>query len=176
LAQTNYLLMLEGVQGESQVSFPSSSQSALGGKAVPNSKPIDVLSFSFNVENAASIGSGTSGAGAGKVKFKDFEFTMHVNTASPALFEHCSSGHHYNTGTLYVLKAGGTQQVYMRFDFRVVFVTSIHTKSIDGDPIPVQVVTFAYGELGEKYAAQTATGTMAGTLSGGWSQVLNKKI
>src|SRR5208282_6330671 len=81
LAQVDYLFMIENVQGESQVAISSESQVAFQGAAVKNSKPIDVMSFSFTVANAATIGSATSGAGAGKVTFGAFQFTKHVSTA-----------------------------------------------------------------------------------------------
>lgn len=176
LAQVDYLFMIENVQGESQVAFSTESQVALQGQAVKNSKPIDVLSFSFTVSNAATIGSGTSGAGAGKAVFGTFQFSAHVSTASPLLFDACCQGVHFPSASLYFRKAGGKQEVYLRYDFALVFVTSIQTKSIDGDPVPVEVVTLAYGGLVERYAAQTATGTTSGAVQRGWSQVMNKKI
>ena len=176
MAQVDYLFMIEGVQGESQVAFQSEAQVALQGQAVKNSKPIDVMSFSFTVSNAATIGSGTSGAGAGKVVFGSFQFVAHVSNASPALFDACCQGTHFPSASLYLRKAGGKQEVYMRYDFTLVFVTSIQTKSIDGDPVPVEVVTLAYGALVERYAAQTAAGTTAGPVLRGWNQVTNKKI
>jgi len=168
--------MIENIQGESQVGFPTDLQFALQGQAVKNSKPIDVMSFSFTVSNATSIGSKTSGAGAGKVVFGAFQFTAHVSTASPMLFDACCQGVHFPSATLYFRKAGGKQEVYMRYDFSLVFVTSIQTKSIDGDPVPVEVVTLAYGGLMERYAAQTATGSTSGALLRGWNQVTNAKL
>ena len=176
MAQVDYLFMIEGVQGESQTFLSSESQVAFQGAAVKNSKPIDVLSFSFTVSNAATIGSATSGAGAGKVTFGAFQFTKHVSTASPALFDACCQGVHFPSATLYLRKAGGKQEVYLRYDFSLIFVTSIQTKSIDGDPVPVEVVTLAYGALIERYAAQTSTGATSGALHRGWSQVLNKAL
>jgi len=167
--------MIDSVQGESQVAGLS-QDSFFTSTPVKNAKPIDVLSFSFTVSNAATIGSGTAGAGAGKVVFGAFQFTMHVSTASPSLFSACCEGSHFKSAALFLRKAGGKQEIYLKYEFDLVFITSIQTKSLDGDPIPVEVVTVAYGSLKQAYRAQTAAGGMAGAVMGGWNQVLNKKL
>jgi len=174
LAQVDYLLTIDNIQGESQVA--GESQDSFFTTQVKNAKPIDVMSFSFTVSNAATIGSGTSGAGAGKVVFGGFQFTMHVNTASPSLFTACCEGSHFKSAALFLRKAGGKQEIYLKYEFDLVFITSIETKSVDGDPVPVEVVTVAYGTLKQSYRAQTAAGGMAGALQGGWNQVLNKRV
>ncbi len=171
MAQVDYFLMFENVQGESQDAAINKEAGAPKG-----AKAIDVLSFSFTVTNNASIGSATAGAGAGKVVFGTFQFSMHVNTASPALFATCCEGNHFNTASLFIRKAGGRQEVYLRYDFELVFITSIQTQSVDGDPIPVETVMVKYGSLKETYRAQTAAGGVGGSLQGGWNQVTNKKL
>jgi len=174
LAQVDYLLVIDSVQGESQVGGLT-QDSFFTSTPVKNAKPIDVMSFSFTVSNAATIGSGTSGAGAGKVVFGGFQFAMHVNTASPALFTACCEGNHFKAAALFLRKAGGKQEIYLKYEFDLVFITSIQTESIAGDPIPVEVVTVAYGSLKQSYRGQTAAGGMGGAVQGGWNQV-NKKI
>ncbi|TMM12587.1 MAG: type VI secretion system tube protein Hcp, partial [Actinobacteria bacterium] len=53
----------------------------------------DILALSFGNSSA-------SGAGAGKVKFKEFTVMKKVDKASPLFFKHCASGSHYKTVTI----------------------------------------------------------------------------
>ena len=68
-------------------------------------KWIEVLSFSWGASNLER-GQATGGAGAGKVTFQDFHFSMNFNKASPELLKRCASGEHIKTGVLSVRKAG----------------------------------------------------------------------
>jgi type VI secretion system secreted protein Hcp len=53
---------------------------------------IQLESFSWGASNPASIGSGTGGAGAGKVSFQDFSFTALAGKQSHQLFEALARG------------------------------------------------------------------------------------
>jgi hypothetical protein len=46
--------------------------------------PLDVEDFSFSVENPTTIGSQTGGAGAGKIKFNEFQITRTTDKSSPS--------------------------------------------------------------------------------------------
>ena len=46
------------------------------------------------------IGSQASGAGAGKVKFNEFQVHRTTDRASPSLFQHVVNGKHFNQGTI----------------------------------------------------------------------------
>jgi len=177
MAQVDYLLLIDTIQGESQILGESQdSYFKSAAPSVKNAKPIDILSFSFTVNNQAFIGSATSGAGAGKVVFGGFQFTQHVNTGSPALFQALCEGAHFKSAALLIRKAGGKQEVYLKYEFDLVFITSIQTMSVAGDPVPVEVVTIAYGALKQSYMAQTSTGGLSGAVSRGWSQIKNQKL
>src|SRR5678815_2292829 len=54
---------------------------------------IEVLSFSWGVSNAGSMGYG-SGGGEGKATFHDLSFTHKVDKASPVLMQACATGVH----------------------------------------------------------------------------------
>jgi hypothetical protein len=53
----------------------------------PKSGHIEIKDFSFGVENPRDIGSSTGGAGAGKVRFNQFQVTH----AHPVLCKRCAS-------------------------------------------------------------------------------------
>ena len=60
---------------------------------------------SFTVENPTTIGSSTSGAGAGKVEFGEFTVTKTVDTASPSFFKNAANLH-TNLGTCVLFQEG----------------------------------------------------------------------
>ena len=69
------------------------------------------LSVSFGVSQAETTGSGTGGAGAGKVKFEEFSIEKYVDLASVPLYQACCAGAHFPTIMLANRKAGGSQLV-----------------------------------------------------------------
>src|SRR5262249_42124561 len=56
----------------------------------------EIKDFSFGVENPTTIGSSTGGAGAGKIKFNEFQIKKQTDKASPAFFKNCCAGAHYD--------------------------------------------------------------------------------
>jgi type VI secretion system secreted protein Hcp len=94
---SDYLLVIDGIQGES-----------LDDKR-PNS--IEVESFTWGHQNDGSAAAGT-GAGSGRVEFKDIKFTSYVSRASPELAKVCASGKHIKKAQLFVRKQGQQQQEY----------------------------------------------------------------
>src|SRR5580700_1794284 len=73
---------------------------------------IEVLSFSWGVNNAGSMASG-SGGGEGKSSFSDISFTHNYDKASPILFQACANGTHIKDATITHRKAGKGQQEYL---------------------------------------------------------------
>ena len=60
---------------------------------------IDVLSWSWGVSQSGTTGHAGGGAGAGKASFHDFNFTHHVDKASPLLMRACATGQHVSDAT-----------------------------------------------------------------------------
>src|SRR5258708_2833712 len=71
---------------------------------------IEISEFGFGGENTLSIGSATSGAGAGKATFKEFTVKKLVDTASPSLLVMLATGSHYVTVQLCLRKSGAAGQ------------------------------------------------------------------
>ena len=67
---------------------------------------IVVDSFSFGVENPTTIGSATGGAGAGKIKFNEFQIKKTIDNASPVLFKQAAAGASLQEGRPDAPKAG----------------------------------------------------------------------
>ena len=139
----------------------------------------EIKEFSFGIENPATIGSATMGAGGGKAKFNEFTIKKPTDSASTLFFKNCCAGVHYNNAIIAVRKAGGdpgsTGQPFLIYEFDIVFTTKIEWSG-PGDEGPEESITFAFGKLGVQYIKQTTTGTMAGNRVVGWDQTSNQEV
>jgi type VI secretion system secreted protein Hcp len=133
---------------------------------------VQINDFSMSVENITTIGSATSGAGAGKVKFNELTITKPVDATSPMFFKLLASGQMIPGMELIARKAGANgNYIYQRYYFKMVAVTK-QEQSPSDDGIN-ETLTFAYGALGETYVKQnTTTGTTTNVFQS-WSQVNN---
>lgn len=137
----------------------------------------EISEFSFGAENTLSIGSATSGAGAGKATFKEFTVKKLVDKSSPLLLKTLGSGGHYKKVYLWIRKSGAetgkTGQAYLSFCFGMVAVKSIEWSGSSGDDTPTETVIFEYGALLVGYKQQDESGALVGSSFGGWSRVEN---
>jgi type VI protein secretion system component Hcp len=73
--------------------------------------------------------SATGGAGAGKIKFKEFTVKKTTDSASPAFFKTCVKGEHYKKVVIEMRKAGGDPQSagkpFLQYKFDTVFTTKV---------------------------------------------------
>jgi type VI secretion system Hcp family effector len=148
--------------------------------------PFDISTWTFGASQQVNVGSSSSGIGAGKVEFQPFKITKQVDKASPFFFQTCAQGGHYQQCTLYVRKGGGTAErsgsIYLRFDFKMVFVTEIAWSH--DDTAPKEDITFDYGAMRITYSPQQRSGAPKAAITtdasnpGGsktvsWSKLLN---
>ena len=161
MAQTDYFLKVDGVEGES-------------GDAKHKGE-IDVLSWSWGESNSGGH-TGGAGHGAGKVSMQDFNFAMHVSKASPKLLLHCANGEHIKKATLTCRRAGKEQQEYLIIHFADCIVSSYQTGGSAGDVVPVDQIALNYGQINYEYAEQKADGTLGGAIPAGWSLKENKAV
>ena len=138
----------------------------------------EISEFSFGAETTLSIGSATSGAGAGKCTFKEFTVKKLVDKSSPLILKTLGSGGHYKKCYLWIRKAGGasgqTGLAYLTFCFGMVAVKSIEWSGASGDDTPTETVIFEYGALLVGYKQQGEDGGFTGSQAiAGWSRVEN---
>ena len=143
------------------------------GKTGQNGNPciFEIEDYSFDIEQTLSIGSQSGGAGAGKVTFNPFSITRQVDSASPTFFHDLVTGTHYNTVVLHMRKAGGTQQEFLTFTFKLVAVKTISWAH--DEESPKETNTFEYGALGIQYQQQKAGGTLNAPVIGCFDVVQN---
>jgi type VI secretion system secreted protein Hcp len=137
--------------------------------------PFDLANWSFSVSQEVNVGSASGGMGAGKVTFDQFNVTKNIDKSSPYFFLTCCNGGHYKDVSLMIRKAGANEQtsgeIYLRFDFKMVFVSNI--KWSHADPSPTEEITFDYGALQVSYSAQQPDGGLEAAITQAWSRVLN---
>ncbi|OAI49783.1 hypothetical protein AYO44_06185 [Planctomycetaceae bacterium SCGC AG-212-F19] len=137
----------------------------------------EISEFSFGAENTLSIGSATTGAGAGKATFKEFTVKKLVDKSSPLILKTLGSGGHYKKVFLSIRKSGAvvgkSGQAYLNFCFGMVAVKSIEWAGSTGDDTPTETVIFEYGALLVGYKQQKQDGSLGSPTFGGWSRIEN---
>ena len=163
MASFDSFLKIDGIEGESQDS--------------KHKGEIELLSYSWGAKQSGTFAAG-GGGGAGKVNMDDFEFTMHVNKASPKLMLACASGQHIPKAVLTVRKAGTDQQEFLNVVFSDILVSYYGPEVVhkDNDPLPVEEVHLNFAKVEFEYKEQKADGTLAGPIKAGWDLKLNKKV
>ena len=118
---------------------------------------IEVLSYSWGVTNAGSMGYGTGG-GEGKATFHDLTFVHKVDKASPILMQACATGTHLKEAVITHRKAGKQQQEYLIVKMNDVIVTGVtHGGNGDGHQ---ENVSLAFAKVAVEYKPQKPDGTL----------------
>ncbi|HEY3636371.1 MAG TPA: type VI secretion system tube protein Hcp [Caldimonas sp.] len=162
MAQVDYFLKIDGVDGESTDD--------------KHKGEIELESFSFGATNAGSFSSG-GGGGSGKVALHDFNFVKKIDKSSPKLFASCATGEHLKTATLVCRKAGKDQQEFLKITLSPILVSSFQNGGSAGsDVIPMDQISINYGKIEVEYKEQKPDGSLGGAVIGGWDQTANKKV
>jgi type VI secretion system secreted protein Hcp len=149
MAAVDYFLKIDGIQGES--------------KAAKHKGEIDLLSFSWAETQSGTFGT-SGGGGTGKVSMQDFQFTMRVNKASPALFLACAQGDHIKSAILTCQKAG-KQQEFLKITMSDCLVSSFQIGGdVSGDGFPTDQVSLNFAKIEVDYKEQDAAGKVLGSI------------
>jgi type VI secretion system secreted protein Hcp len=164
MAQVDFFLKIEGIQGESQDD--------------KHKNEIHIESWSFKEQNSGTFGT-AGGGGAGKVKMDDWFFTKAVDKSSPKLFQACASGEHIKSAVLTCRKAGKDAHEFLKVTFNDLLVASYEPfggqQTPDGsDVIPTDRFSFNFTHIKIEYKEQKADGTAGGSTVGEWNQKTNK--
>lgn len=148
-------LKLDGVEGEStRKGFE---------------KQIPIASFSWGGMNPPTIGV-TGGGGGGKGTLTSLSVMKKADSSSPTFFQKCMEGEHFKKATLTLMKAGGKAPIdFIKYDLETVYIESVqYSGASNGDDVPMESVTLAFGKLTYTYTPQTATGTKGSPVVGQW--------
>ncbi len=127
---------------------------------------IEVLSWSWGVQQHASLAGG--GSGKGKAQPSDLSFMHHYDKASPVLAKHCVSGKHFSTVTLTSRKAGEGQKDFLKITMKEVLITSVQPSGSSGGDL-AESVSFTYKDIEFEYKPQDEKGGLGGAVKFGWN-------
>jgi len=158
---SDYLLEIDGIKGESADSKHKES--------------IEIESFSWGATQGATRSSG-GGGGAGKVTFQDFHFVKATDKSSPALFQAVASGRHLKKATLFVRKAGGDQQEYLKITLEDCLVSSFKAAPQAPGVGQTENISLNFAKISYDYRPQLPDGSLGGAVHAGWDVKVNKKL
>ena len=120
---------------------------------------VEVLSWSWGVSQSGSMAHG-GGGGEGKANFNDFNFTHHVDKASPVLLSACATGNHIKEATITVRKAGKGQQEFLIIKMSDVIITSVNPSGSGDAAATAESVALRYAKVALEYKPQKADGSL----------------
>ena len=140
----------------------------------PNASVVEIRQFSVGAENAASVGSVSTGAAGGKAVLKELLIEKSVDTMSRSLFAMNATGGHLARMQLYLRRAGDAgAKPYLVYGFNMVFLSKIDWSASSGDEQPIERLVFNYGALALGYYPQKPDGTLGTSVKTSWNQVAN---
>jgi type VI secretion system secreted protein Hcp len=120
---------------------------------------VEVLSWSWGVTQSGTMAFG-GGGGEGKASFHDFNFTHHLDKASPVLMKACATGEHIKEATITVRKAGKGQQEFLVIKMADIIVTSVAPGGSGGDGGTMESVALQGAKVDLEYKPQKADGSL----------------
>jgi type VI secretion system secreted protein Hcp len=163
MAQTDYFLKLDGIEGE------SSDDKHKG--------EIELLSLSLSGQHTGTGASGSGGSGTGRVQIHDLVVNKKVDKATPKLLLAFTSHQHIKKAEISVRKAGGLQNDYLKITLSDVVVTRVmHSGSASSHVIPTEQLSLNFAKIEMEYKEQKADGSMGGAVKAGWDLAAHKKV
>lgn len=137
---------------------------------------IEVLSWSWGVSQAGSMGP-VGGGGAGKPSFSDFNFTHHIDKASPLLMAACATGKHIKDATIINRKAGKEQQEFLKVSLEDVLVTEFNNAGEASEvTVPTDQFSLAFMKFDFSVRPQNEDGSIGQAEHAGWDLNRNVKL
>ena len=120
---------------------------------------VEVLSWSWGVAQSGTMAHG-GGGGEGKASFNDFNFTHHVDKASPVLLKACATGEHIKEATITVRKAGKGQQEFLIIKMSDVLITAVSPSGTGDGAATAEHVGLQFAKVDLEYKPQKADGSL----------------
>ena len=137
---------------------------------------IDVLSWSWGLEQSGAIHPGPGGGGgAGKVSVHGLSITKRTDAATPKLMLTCANGRRIKEALLTVRKPGGNQLEFVRIKMNDVLVSSV-SDSVSGDDSITENVALNFSKVEVDYVRQKPDGSTGETIQFKWDFSANKPV
>ena len=124
---------------------------------------VEVLSWSWGVTQSGTMSHG-GGGGEGKASFNDFNFTHHIDKASPVLLKACATGEHIKEATITVRKAGKGQQEFLIIKMNDIIVTSVSSSASADAATTAESVALQFAKVALEYKPQKSDGSLDAAL------------
>ena len=121
---------------------------------------VEVLSWSWGVSHPGSTFQTGVGGGEGKASFNDFNFTHHVDKATPVLLKACATGEHIKEATITVRKAGKGQLEYLIIKMSDVLITSVNPGGSGEAAAFAENVAMQFAKVDLEYKPRKADGSL----------------
>ncbi len=159
-----------GDLGKLGAALPGETESKAGDKA------FDLTSFTLDTSSTGTIGSASTGAGAGKVRFEKFSFVKRLDKYSSDLFQDLASGKVLQTVEIVVREptAKGKLAPVVQYVMKDVLLTDLHVSA--ESRTPSETVQGEYGAIQFVVYGQNPDGQVKPGPSGGWNQITNKPV
>ena len=150
MAQRDFFLKIDGVDGESQDD--------------KHKGEIDIETFHIGANNTGSGHHGT-GSGSGKVMVHDMHLTKRADKSSPNLFIACCNGKHHKEATLVVRKAGEKPHEYLKYKMHNVLLSHYSAKGDGSGQIVHESFSLNFSKIELVYVPQNADGSAGAQVS-----------
>ena len=120
---------------------------------------VEVLSWSWGVTQSGTMAHG-GGGGEGKANFNDFNFTHHIDKASPVLLKACATGEHIKDAIVTVRKAGKGQQEFLIIKMNDIIITSVSPSGAGDGAATAEHVALQCAKVDLEYKPQKADGSL----------------
>jgi type VI secretion system secreted protein Hcp len=138
---------------------------------------IELLSFHHGVSQPADGSASGGQRGHGRCDHQDLTIVKEMDKASPKLFLACCKGDALSEVIIELCRSSGDKQKFMAYKLTDVMVRSVRPggSSKDGNGVPLEEVSFAYGKIEEEYVEfDHNTKKPKGSIKAHWSVVENK--
>jgi len=119
---------------------------------------VEVLSWSWGVTQSGTMAHG-GGGGEGKASFNDFNFTHHIDKASPVLLKACATGEHIKEATFTVRKAGKGQQEFLIIKMADIIITGVAPSGAGDGAATAEHVALQFAKVDLEYKPQKQDGS-----------------
>ena len=132
----------------------------------------NVSYFAFGLENPSSIGSSSSGAGAGKVTLQPLDVHAALSTFG-SLIQPATNGEHIVSCTLTATLPNGAEAIFVFKELAIQALTAVASMAGNrAEPAEYTDVQLVYAAVEVKGAGGTDDGGTT-VLPGGWNQIKN---